>query len=35
MHDPRWEDIKERAVAEGLETWPTSCKNDGHGLRKV
>ena len=22
MDDPRWEDISERAVAEGLETWP-------------
>jgi len=22
MDDPRWEDISERAIAEGLETWP-------------
>jgi hypothetical protein len=22
MDDPRWEDINERAIAEGLETWP-------------
>ena len=22
MDDPRWEDLSERAIAEGLETWP-------------
>ena len=22
MDDPRWEDLNERAIAEGLETWP-------------
>jgi hypothetical protein len=22
MDDPRWEDLNERAIAEGVETWP-------------